>query len=138
MTATLSAATPQAERALGGKRTVRLHHFPFRVGRESREGSTVDAQFVGLRLGIAPQLNDLYLIEPSWVDLKQVSREHFAIDVVDEAFVLIDRGSACGTIVSGRMIGGNRHGGRTELRSGDTIVVGREGSEYVFRFDVDP
>ena len=89
-----------------------------------------------LRLGIAPQLNDVYLLEPPWVDLVQISREHFLIDWVDGEFVLVDRGSVCGTIVGGQQIGGSRQGGRAPLRSGDLIVVGTDASEYVFRFEI--
>ena len=49
---------------------------------------------------------------------------------------VVDRGSVRGTIVAGRQIGGNRAGGRTELRSGDVIIVGTSTSEYVFRFEI--
>jgi len=66
----------------------------------------------------------------------QISREHFAIERATGSYFLVDRGSACGTIVAGRHIGGDRAGGRTELRSGDEIVVGTDGSPYVFRFEI--
>jgi pSer/pThr/pTyr-binding forkhead associated (FHA) protein len=120
----------------GNQRDVRITYFPFKVGRESRTAPKPRTTLTELRLGVSPQVNDLYLIEPEWVDLMQISREHFTIEYVDSRFFLLDRGSICGTIVGGRQIGGNRQGGRTELRSGDLIVVGSETSEYVFRFEV--
>ena len=91
---------------------------------------------IELRLGAAPELNDLYLLEPSWEDLLHISREHFAVEHAEHQFFLIDRCSACGTIVAGTQVGGDRTGGRTELRSGDEIIVGTDTSPYVFRFDV--
>lgn len=134
--ATLVAVTPEAERALGGAHEVRLTHFPFRFGRESRSPNTDRTRPMGLRLGTAPQLNDIYLLEPPYSDIFYISREHFAIECVDNQFALVDRGSACGTIVSGKTIGSDRGGGRVELRHGDTIIVGTDESRYVFRFEI--
>jgi len=133
--ATLVAVTKEAERALGGKSEVRVTQFPFKVGRESRV-SNAPPHVVELRLGVAPQLNDVYLLEPQESDLWHISREHFAIERADGLFFLVDRGSVCGTIVAGRQIGGDRTGGRVELRIGDEIKVGTDGSRYVFRFEI--
>ena len=138
MTASLVAATPEAERALGNRREVRFTDFPFRVGRENRTAAVPRTTLTELRLGTKPEINDLYLIEPSWIDLVQISRKHFAIEHIDNKFFLVDCGSVCGTTVAGTRVGGNGTGGRTELRSGDLIVVGSESSEYVFRFEVAP
>ena len=132
---TLVAVTKEAERAIGGKRDVRVTRFPFKVGRESRV-SNPPAFPTELRLGVAPPLNDLYLLEPPWSDLFYISRAHFAIEYADNQFFLVDRGSECGTIVAGRQIGGGRTGGRTILRSGDEIIVGTDESRYVFRFEI--
>lgn len=134
--ATLVAVTKEAERALGGERQVPITRFPFKVGRESRTAGTAKAPITELRLGVASDLNDIYLVEPAWSDLLQISREHFAIEAEGNEFYLIDRGSVCGTIVAGKRIGGNRQGGRTPIRTGDLIIVGTENSDYVFRFDV--
>ena len=80
--------------------------------------------------------NDIYLVEPHYVDILSISREHFTVEHVGGRFFLIDRDSACGTIVAGKRVGGaGRVEGRTELRSGDVIVVGPENSRYVFRFE---
>ena len=131
----LVATTDEAMRALGGQRELPLTHFPFKVGRECRSPETDKKEITELRLRVAPELNDVYLLEPRWSDLIQISREHFSIESTDGQFFVVDRKSACGTIVGDKAIGGNRTGGRTELRHGDMIVVGMAGSEYVFRFE---
>jgi len=77
-------------------------------------------------------------MERSWADSLNISREHFAIECAGSQFVLVDLGSACGTIVAGTPVGGGRTGGRTELRSGDEIVVGTDTSPYLFRFKILP
>jgi hypothetical protein len=132
----LAAVTAEAEYALGGKRDIRLTHFPFKVGRESRvsQGGFAQEQ----RLGRAPGVNDVYLKEARSADLIQISRDHFFIERLDDEFFVVDRGSVAGTIVAGRRIGGHRKGGRTRLQSGDEITVGGESSPYVFRFTALP
>lgn len=134
--ATLVATTREAELSLGGQREVRVTHFPFKVGRECRLEALVDPSLIERRLGTAPQVNDVYLVEPT-SGLSRVSREHFAIEYAVDQFVLVDRGSACGTTVAGKQVGGNRTGGRTELRGGDELIVGADGSPYVFRFEIE-
>jgi len=133
--AALIATTPEAVRALRGLARVELACFPFKIGRESR-ASKPPATIVELRLGVAPDVNDLYLIEARWSDLFQISREHLQIEQEGQRFFVADRGSQCGTMVAGRPVGGNRSGGRVEVKSGDLIVVGNDSSEYIFRFDV--
>ena len=128
----LVAVTAQAEFALGGRRDIRLTHFPFKVGRESRLSQASFAR--EQRLGRTPRVNDLYLSEPHGSDVIQISRDHFAIERVDGEFFVVDRGSVAGTIVGGRRIGGHRRGGRTRLHPGDQIIVGGESSPYVFTF----
>jgi len=95
-----------------------------------------DPSLIERRLGNVPKANDVYLVEPT-SSVSRVSREHFAIEYAVDQFVLVDRGSACGTIMAGKRVGGNRTGGRVELRSGDEIVVGTHGSPYVFRFELE-
>jgi len=53
--------------------------------------------------------NDVYLLEKS--EVMNVSREHFQIDRDAGGFVLVDRGSTCGTIVEGNSVGGDHKGG---------------------------
>jgi hypothetical protein len=131
------ATTREAKLALGGRSEVPVAHFPFKVGRESRLAALADPSLLERRLGNSPQLNDVYLVEPTWPGVSHVSREHFAIECAVDQFVLVDRGSACGMIVAGKQVGGNRTGGRTELRSGDELIVGADGSPYVFRFEIE-
>lgn len=134
--AVLVATTRDARASLSGRREVLLSSFPFKVGRESRNRAISQPVHIELRLSVAPQLNDVYLLEPSWADILHISREHFAIEYVGQQFFVVDRESACGTIVAGKVVGGNRTGGRVELRSGDEIVVGTDTSPYVFRFEI--
>ena len=133
--ATLLPETEDARGALGDKTAVRMTSFPFKVGRESRDGAfqRLKAE-VERRIGGHPPLNHLYLLEPPGPI--HISREHFAIDWIDGRFVLFDRGSTCGTGVAGRRLGADTKVASLDLRDGDPIVVGAAGSPYVFRFRV--
>lgn len=136
--ATLVAVTEEAQRVLGGAREVRVTQFPFKVGRERRTPESdrhLPPEVKQRRSGEAPPLNDLYLREKSNESL-HISGAHFAIECVDDQFFLVDRGSACGTIVAGRRVGGHREGGRIELRDGDEVIVGTGRSRYVFQFRI--
>src|SRR5262245_66095046 len=120
MAAWLVALTDDAHRALHGEQRV-IERFPFKVGRESRLGSAPPVQTADRRLRTAPQLNDLYIVDRG--DILNVSREHLLIEHEGDHYVLADRGSACGTIVEGRTVGGDRKGGRVELHDHDVIIV---------------
>ncbi len=138
--ASLVALTEEAEHALGGVRNLTLNRFPVTFGRERRSSNGAvgshGAVAEDLRRREAAPVNDIYLREIAESRGLQISGAHFAIEYDDHQFVLIDRGSACGTIVSGRHVGGQRVGGRAELRDGDEVVVGNSRSRYVFRFTV--
>ena len=136
--AALVATTKEARRALDGRHEVRVMTLPFKVGRQRRGAASADPALSERRLSTAPELNDLYLLEPTWADFLYISREHFAIEYTDNQFFLVDRGSVCGTIVAGKRVGGEGTGGRTELRSGDELIVGTDESPYVFRFEIVP
>ena len=133
--ALLVATTEEATRALGGRSEVRVTTLPFRVGRERRGGYSARPASFDQRIGAHRQLNDVYLLDSMRKHL-YVSGEHFAIERAADTFVLLDRGSACGTVVGGTRVGGDRTGGRSALRSGDEIVVGTRRSPYVFRFEI--
>ena len=133
--ASLVGTTDEGIDAMGGQAEVRIASFPFRIGRESRMVPSTHLASEDLRLNAAPQLNDLYLRDPSRKRL-QISREHFAIEYAGGKFFLLDRGSSCGTIVAERRVGGDRAGGQTELRSGDRIGAGNDSSPCVFRFEI--
>ena len=132
----LVAATREARASLGGRPEVRSQTFPFNLGRESRVATQASPGMKDLRLGVAPQVNDVYLLESKSAHLLYISRTHFAIEHANDQFVLVDRGSACGTIVAGKHVGGDRTGGRAEVRNGDEIIVGTASSPFVFRFEV--
>ncbi|NQX89065.1 MAG: FHA domain-containing protein [Halioglobus sp.] len=77
--------------------------------------------------------NELYIKD--FGKAANVSREHFQIEVnEDGTYELVDRCSACGTIVDDMAIGGNFKGGRCLLKLGDSIVVGTRDSSIVFEF----
>jgi pSer/pThr/pTyr-binding forkhead associated (FHA) protein len=135
MTAWLSALTPSARLALLGQQHV-IERFPFRVGLESRLGGTVRTNATERRGGTgAQQVNDLYVFD-SGGEVVQVSREHFQIEQQGSEYVLVDRASACGTIVEGQRVGGDRAGGSVVLHDHDVIIVGDEDSPFVFKFRV--
>jgi hypothetical protein len=130
--AMLAALTPEANDALGGAQ-LPFTQFPFRVGLESRGATRAVARIVmdRRRPGSRPN-NDLYL--PEAEPASNVSREHFQIEHNGAQYVLVDRQSACGTLVEGRLVGGKRAGGAVLLRDGDVIIVGTSASRFVFKF----
>ena len=130
--AALAALTPEARHATGGPELA-LSAVPFRVGRDSRsDGRPLTAALPDWRHASSRRNNELYLTESE--PLINVSREHFQIEGSGGRYVLVDRRSTCGTIVEGRMIGGNQSGGSVELADGDVIIVGTSASRYVFKF----
>jgi pSer/pThr/pTyr-binding forkhead associated (FHA) protein len=131
MAAWLLALTEDARAVLRGEQRV-IERSPFKVGRESRLGLAGPSEAREQRTGSAPQLNDLYIVDRG--EVLNVSREHFLIEHEGSRYFLVDRGSACGTLVEGRMIGGDRKGGRTELHDHDVIIVGTSVSPFVFKF----
>jgi len=129
--------TEEAGQAIPGDKVV-IGAFPFRVGRECRQG-VVHREFQGVdrrkdRAGGIPN-NDLYLLDR--YELLNVSRQHFQIEKKEDgSYELVDHGSMCGTIVEGHAIGGEDKGGRCPLKDSDTITVGTSSSPFVFKFVV--
>lgn len=114
--------TPRASAALSEK-GYRLDRFPFRIGRaaEPHEPEALD-------------LNDLWLLDSRPF---RVSRNHLAIDLVDDRVVVIDRGSFLGTIVNDNVIGGKRQVRERPLQDGDNLlVVGDAQSPFQFKVQV--
>ena len=66
-------------------------------------------------------------------EVLHVSRERFQIEQQEGRHFVVDRGSACGTIVEGRVLGGGRQGGRAEVHDQDVIIVGTSASPFVFK-----
>jgi hypothetical protein len=129
----LVALTPEAREAMRGEQ-VKITHFPFRVGRESRLSLVGGALRVMERRKLdAPPNNDLYLVDNG--KPLNVSREHFQIEQsADGGYELVDRGSACGTMVGNEVLGGHDAGGRCTLENGNVIVVGTSRSPYALKF----
>ncbi len=128
----LMALTPEAEGALGGPLLI-LPWFPFRLGRDSR-GEGGGGLFNSDRRATADRPNnDFFIRDPG--RLKNVSREHFQIEqIADGSFLVLDRGSACGTLVGNTSIGGHRKREHCKLEDGNVIVVGASESPFVFKF----
>lgn len=138
--------TDEARAAIGGDEQVAIEAFPFRIGREERANLIARAiASVERRLGTVPQVNDLYLLDPAAApESCQISRRHCDIECEHGRFFLLDRASATGSTVlkprgAGlapveRRAGGGGFDARTELQSGDFIVLGTRNSPFVFRF----
>ncbi len=133
----LVGVSPVAKWALGGDEYL-IAELPFRVGRETRE--SLDSRQLGKwlrerRKGMGRPNNDLYIHEPGLE--KHISREHFLIDQRPGGnYFLVDRKSTLGTVVAGKLMGGDRRGGRVELFHGAVIIPGGEKSPIVFRFEL--
>jgi hypothetical protein len=113
---------------------IAIYSFPFKIGRESRVVK-IDGRLERMersKKDDSPPTNDLYLIDRG--HRLNISREHFEITKSEAGYTLIDRGSACGTKVEGRNIGGNDMGGSTFLHDGNVIAIGVVGTPYTFRF----
>ena len=132
----LIALTEGARQALGTAELV-IERFPFKVGRESRTASADSSKSVERRSDRVPPLNDVYLVEPADTSVRHVSREHFLLVAESGKYFLVDRGSACGTIVNGKTVGGDRRGGLPELPDQAEITVGKAASPFVFTFRID-
>jgi pSer/pThr/pTyr-binding forkhead associated (FHA) protein len=129
----LIALTDEARHALGGKTAVTFSRMPFRVGRENRSMTSRLVATVERRLRGTLPVNDLFLLEPSQPGRVHISREHFEIARAGGDLLLMDRKSACGTIVGDLLVG---DGGAAEvvLKDGDIIVVGSARSPYRYQF----
>lgn len=130
--AALVALTPQARDALRQEYLV-IDRLPFRVGRECRATRAGAPGSMERRHGLAPPLNDLYIVETD--ESNCVARQHFRIDQVDDGYVVVDAGSRAGTTVAGHSVATS--GGRLPIRDHDLIIVGPSDSPFVFRFRCD-
>lgn len=127
-----SGAIPRSQRQ---RNYVSIHQFPYRVGRESRIEYVNGKQVVLERRKRSDSqvTNDLYLFDTG--ERLAISREHFLIREVNTNFQLLDRGSACGTMLNDSIVGaGNDLQGIAELKDGDVIHLGGGNSPYLYRF----
>ncbi len=134
--ARLTPLTPEAESALDYRTDVCLERFPARVGREHRARGGL-ARLLGLtdRRGSQAPTNDLYLHDDE--PIKHVSRDHLHIERRGDEFWVTDRGSACGTVVGERYIGGDRQTESARINDGSVLIVGSPSSPFVFRFNAE-
>ena len=131
----LRSVTPTARLSIGDE--IVLDRFPFRVGREGRSQIPNGKRGSMNRRLQHPQRPNNELYVKDFGKSVNVSREHFQIEAKgDGTYELVDRGSACGTIVGDQVIGGNFTGGRCPLVTGDSIIVGTRHSAIVFEFDL--
>lgn len=136
--AVLQAMTPEALEAIPqGQRVdeyVVIRCFPFRIGRESRL-RRVDGRVERVerpkRAEREPN-NDLYLLDKG--KLLNISREHLRIEKTADGYMLVDRGSACGTRIEGQVLGGEDAGGQRVLQDGDVVALGTATTPYRYRF----
>ena len=136
--AILQALTPEAAEAVpphllrGDK--IAIFAFPFKIGRESRT-TKVDGRLERMerpKKDDSAPTNDLYLLDRG--HRLNISREHAEIGKSAGGYTLVDRGSACGTKIEERKVGGDDSGGASPLCDGEVIVLGALGSPYVYRF----
>jgi pSer/pThr/pTyr-binding forkhead associated (FHA) protein len=133
ITVFLKALTPEARSSLGGP-ILKINRFPFRVGRESRVVPGARTHSETRRQGDSTPNNDLYLHESG--PLLCVSREHCLIDRQGGTFIIVDRGSHCGTLVEGELVGEKKVGGWKPLQDNDVIIVGPSESRYIYKFQI--
>jgi len=136
--AILKAITPESKSAIAnnclGNEVIGIWHFPFRVGRESRV-QYVDSEMIPserVKITSGKPNNDIYLIDHG--QYLQISRQHISIEKTDSGYLLVDRESACGTMVNSQKIGSEDTGGSEALKDGDIIKLGSEDSPYEFQF----
>jgi len=111
-----------------------IRKFPFRIGRESRV-RTVNGKIERIerpKIDNREPNNDLYLVDQGL--LLNISREHLLIEKTEDTYLLIDRGSACGTKINGEPLGGDDSGGSRILCDDDIITIGTKESPYSYRF----
>lgn len=131
--------TDEAREAVGVDR-IPVDSLPFRVGRDSRFG-VIEGRVVSMerRDPDSKPNNDLYIRDQE--EFLNISREHFRIEPIPGGgFEVVDRGSTCGTIVDGVVVGGKGSGGRAPLRHNSVIRVGTPNSPFLYRFvsETDP
>lgn len=114
---------------------VPVYNYPFKIGREARVGY-VDGEVIlqeRHKLGGHEPSNDVYLLDNG--KYLQISREHCSIEYNGvDAYVLRDRGSACGSMVNEFNVGGDDHAASYPLKDGDIITLGSKESSYKFKF----
>ena len=125
--------TPEARAAASGGDII-LDALPFRMGRDLRNSQPSRSRLFRKERRRSSETgpNDVYLAEHGRPH--RVSRQHLLIDQEGGRFYVEDQRSACGTLVEGKVLGGQRERGRRWLNHGDVIIVGGNHSPFVFKF----
>jgi len=114
----LEGQTQEAQEVLKGKKLL-IKNFPFLIGRESAEAKT-----------------DVFYNNHLAVPEKKpyvISRNHMAVVNEGGRLWILDRGSAFGTVVNGREIGGAHRVSRALLdQKKNQIILGPATSRYIF------
>ncbi len=117
--------TLEAKDVLGNE-TLRIAKFPFLVGRMSAVSPDTDVFYN----------NDLAIQEEKPY---MISRNHLAIKNESGTIWVEDRGSAFGTIVNGKEIGGNSDEHRVLLdKEENQLIIGTAQSRYIFLLRLIP
>lgn len=132
--AVLLPLSEKAKRALPTDKLIPIRKLPFNIGREGRLGGNERGLFIKLRLisDTSKPNNDIYLIDED--EFLQISKEHIEITILDDSYIIRDRGSMTGTTLNGVTIGGDRQIAQETLKDGDIIQIGSDKSEYKFQF----
>jgi pSer/pThr/pTyr-binding forkhead associated (FHA) protein len=117
----MSGMTKTAMNALGNDMP-RIESFPYKVGRRSAIGE--DDVFVD---------NDLFLEDNTEKPPFNISSNHFLIDLVNEKYVVLDRGSSFGTIVNGAKV----EEPYVLDKKVNEVVVGPHDSQFIFRLEIE-
>ena len=134
----LIALTPESEMAIGYRINLTFTRFPVRLGRESHARKSLLDTLLGRPGERAPSgvaNNDFYLFDESPV--KHISREHLYILYENGGFQVLDRGSACGTVVGSRYICSKQVGQPVTIEDGSVIIFGSLESPMAFQFRVE-
>jgi len=136
--AVLKAVTEESKHSITrrefGHDIIPIYNYPFKIGREARV-NYVDGEVIlqeRHKLSGKEPNNDIYLLDNG--QFLQISREHCSVVSQNDTYTLVDRGSACGSIVNQFSIGGDDRNGSMPLKDGDIITLGSKESHYKFKF----
>ncbi len=104
-----------------GDNSPRIENFPFKVGRKSAIGE--DDVFID---------NDLFLEDNSEKPPFNISSNHFMIDLINDKYVVVDRGSCFGTIVNDVKI----QEPCVLDKKVNKLIVGSHDSPFIFKLEI--
>ncbi len=118
--AILSGLNETGVKALGSN-AIKIETFPYKIGRKSTLGE--DDVFTD---------NDLCLEDITDTPPFNISSNHFLIDMVNDKYVVVDRGSSLGTIVNGKKIEEPCILDKKE----NGLAIGSQDSPFVFKLEI--